>query len=184
MTENKENEEAHQRRKKYRNEDYNDESDMGEESTMMNKMEDSQKEINMIEFARRTEKPQRGGETKEVSRGERGIVERLRKETKLQKDFKKEATLILEVSELDNIMALEVIKAVDNKVVQGKLIRVRQRQNGEYEIMLENEEVSEELLNGLKIGGNICEIRKICATEVVVSFLNLPTHITDAIILD
>lgn len=76
-----------------------------------------------------------------------------------------------------NVTALKIIKMVEEQIGNGKLIGVRPRLNSEFELTLENKETCEELLtNGIYIEGHLCETRKLCVTEMVVSFLNLLTY--------
>ncbi|XDV21815.1 hypothetical protein PO909_026835 [Leuciscus waleckii] len=72
-----------------------------------------------------------------------------------------------------------IIKAVEEKVGIGKLIGLRRKANNEFEMTMESEMDSDLLLNGIMINGQECEIRKLCATERMVSFLSLPSYIED-----
>lgn len=47
----------------------------------------------------------------------------------------------------------------------GKLLALHVRRLGEYELTLENEEVSAEVLDGLRINGVYCDARALCTSE-------------------
>ncbi len=51
--------------------------------------------------------------------------------------------------------------------------------NNEFKMTMESEMDCDALLNGIMINGQECEIRKLCATERMVSFLSLPSYIED-----
>lgn len=75
------------------------------------------------------------------------------------------------------------IKAVEDTTGIGKLYGLRKTTEFEYELTLEKEEDCEQLLDGIQINGQCCEIRKLCATERMVSFLHLPNYINDEDVL-
>ncbi len=70
-----------------------------------------------------------------------------------------------------------IIKVVEDKFGIGKLIGLRRKNNNDFEMTMESEMDCDSLLNGIMINGQECEIRKLCATERMVSFLSLPSCI-------
>lgn len=83
------------------------------------------------------------------------------------------------VRDIENSTINNIIKAVEDKVGIGKLLGLRRKNNNEFELTMESEKECEILLNGLMINGEECEMKKLCATEKMVSFLNLPSYIQD-----
>lgn len=110
-------------------------------------------------------------------------MKRLKQQTKFQREYKKEATLIINLDTLQKVTAMDLIKAIEERIGFGKLIGLRQRPVNEYELTLENEELCEEMSEGIMINGHLCEVRRLCVTERMVSFLRLPTYISDEEIL-
>lgn len=72
-----------------------------------------------------------------------------------------------------------ILKAAEGKVGSGKLIRLRRKIINDFELTMETEMDCDALLNRVMINGQECEIRKLCATERMVSFLSLPNYIED-----
>ena len=107
------------------------------------------------------------------------MINKLSKQTRYQREYKKEATLTMTVKDIENITILMIIKAVEEKVGMGKLIGLRRKNNYDFEMTMESEMDCDLLLNGIMINGQECEIRKLCATERMVSFLSLPSYIED-----
>lgn len=98
--------------------------------------------------------------------------------------YLKEATITIDVAEVQNGGAEDIIKAIAEKVGEGKILAVRPKQHGLYEVTLEKEELCDELLNGLEIKGIKCETKKLQDREYVVSFMHLPVYLEDMDILD
>lgn len=98
--------------------------------------------------------------------------------------YSKEATVIVDLTELRDARAEDIIKAVNEKVGGGKILAVRPRHGKEYEITLTNTDVCEDLEDFLMIKGKLCEIRKLQTREYVVSFIHLPAYIADSDILE
>ncbi|XP_016365049.1 uncharacterized protein LOC107706004 [Sinocyclocheilus rhinocerous] len=107
-----------------------------------------------------------------------------RKNNEIQRKYSKEATVIVNVAEIKDGKAEDVIKAVINKVGPSKVLAVRPRINKEYEITLTDEEACEELMDGLMIKDVITEVRNLQTKECVVSIMHLPVYITDEEIRD
>ncbi|XP_062846136.1 uncharacterized protein LOC134304832 [Trichomycterus rosablanca] len=124
-------------------------------------------------------------ETREMHDGRKGYQKEKRSNTQKQRyEYKKEATIIVDVSNLQEVTATEIIKAINEEIGFGKLLAVRYRQNKEFEATLQTEEDCLKLLDGLMIKGRLCDIRRLCCSEMTVSFLNLPAYLEDKIILD
>ncbi len=83
------------------------------------------------------------------------------------------------VKDIEDTTIISIIKAVEDKFGIGKLIGLRRKNNNEFEMTMESEMDCDTLLNGIMINGQECEIRKLCATERMVSFLSLPSYIED-----
>lgn len=101
-----------------------------------------------------------------------------------QRVYLKEATITIDVAEVQNGGVEDIIKSIVEKVGEGKILAVRPKQHGLYEVTLEKEELCDELLNGLEIKGIKCETKKLQDREYVVSFMHLPVYLEDTAILD
>lgn len=117
-------------------------------------------------------------EQRRVSRGGSGRREEKNIQER-EKEYAKEATMIVNVAEVDGGKAEDVIVALIVKVGVTKVLAVRPRLNKEFEITLENESCCESLKDGLIIKGTQCEVRSLSTRECVVSFMHLPCYITD-----
>lgn len=96
-----------------------------------------------------------------------------------QKHYSKEATVIVNATEVRDRRVEDVIKAVIEKVGLSKVLAVRPRLNNEYEVTVTDEEACEVLKEGLTVKGIVCEVRNLQERECVVSFMHLPAYITD-----
>lgn len=100
-----------------------------------------------------------------------------------QRIYAKEATVIVNVDNVEGVKAEDLIKAVADMIGQGNILVMRPRNNNEYELILENEEMCEDLMEGLMIKGVQCNVRKLQNKEYVVSFMHLPGYLDDNEIL-
>lgn len=107
------------------------------------------------------------------------MLNKLKKQARYQREYKKEATLTMMVRDIENSIINNIIKVVEDKVGIGKLLGPRRKNNNEFELTMESDKKCEILINGLMINGEECEVKKLCATEKMVSFLNLPSYIHD-----
>lgn len=106
-------------------------------------------------------------------------MKRIKSQSKYQRDYKKEATLTMTVNDPEKITMMMIIKAVEEKTGIGKLYGLRKKSNFDYELTMENEPDCDKLMDGLLLEGQFCEIKKLCKTERMVSFLHLPNYIKD-----
>lgn len=126
-----------------------------------------------------------GKQTRDFNDGKREALQRnetmkrIKSQSKYQRDYKKEATLTMTVNDPDKITVMMIIKAVEEKTGIGKLYGLRKKSNFEYELTMENEMDCDKLMDGLMVDGQICEFKKLCKTERMVSFLHLPNYIKD-----
>lgn len=139
-----------------------DRSSGNEVDTMRGKEQDHEMENEQHRMQRR------GLET----RGDRQIHQQ-------QKEYAREATMIVNVAEVDGGKAEDVINALIAKVGVTKILAVRPRLNKEFEITLENVNICESLKEGITIKGTVCEVRSLHARECIVSFMHLPAYISD-----
>lgn len=116
--------------------------------------------------------------------GQRMDMNNERKNGRKEKMYLKEATLIVDLKDVVDGKAEDVIKAVTEKLGAGKLIAVRQRIDKEYELTLLTEQLCGELLDGLKIKDKDCELRALETREYIVSFMHLPAYIQDEQIIE
>ncbi|KAI2644455.1 hypothetical protein H4Q32_028425 [Labeo rohita] len=100
-----------------------------------------------------------------------------------QKDYLKEATVSVDISNV-NARAVDIIKAVTEKIGKGNILEVRPKQNKEYEVTLENVEDVDLLVDGLQIKEAMCEVKRLQNRDYVVSFMHLPVYIDDHDTLD
>lgn len=98
--------------------------------------------------------------------------------------YLKEATVIINVEDVQEVRAEDIIKAVIEKCGHGKILALRPRQGKEYELTMETEELCEQLTDKLMINGVNCEIKKLHNRDFVVSFMHLPVYLEDKEILE
>lgn len=98
-----------------------------------------------------------------------------------EKILDKTLNLNVELIGEDKIPMMELLNAV--KKVCGKVIGCRFKGQNKYEITMSNPKGKERLLDKLKIKQTKVMAREVGRNEMVVSFLNLPTYITDEEIL-
>ncbi|KAL0153054.1 hypothetical protein M9458_051653 [Cirrhinus mrigala] len=101
-----------------------------------------------------------------------------------KRKYLKEATVIVNVEEINEVRAMDIIKAVTEKYGNGKILALRPRQGKEYELTMENEEVCDDLADGLLVKGVNCEVKKLQNRDYVVSFIHLPAYLDDEMILN
>ncbi|KAI2646229.1 ATP-dependent RNA helicase glh-4 [Labeo rohita] len=101
-----------------------------------------------------------------------------------KRKYLKEATVIVNVEEINEVRAMDIIKAVTEKYGNGKILALRPRQGKEYELTMENKEVCHDLADGLLVKGVNCEVKKLQNRDYVVSFMHLPAYLDDEIILN
>ncbi|KAK9977299.1 hypothetical protein ABG768_019124 [Culter alburnus] len=101
-----------------------------------------------------------------------------------KRKYLKEATVIVNVDGVNDAKAVDIINAVTERIGGWKILAVRPRQGKEYELTLEKEEMCDELMDGLKIKGTDCEVKKLQNRDYVVSFMHLPVYLEDQDILD
>lgn len=102
----------------------------------------------------------------------------------LERKYLKEATLIVNVENVKDVRAEDVINAVTEQCGHGKILALRPRQGREYELTMEKEEECEKLLEGLKIKGTDCEVKNLHSRDYVVSFLHLPVYLENSKIIE
>ncbi|XP_026111556.1 uncharacterized protein LOC113088487 [Carassius auratus] len=101
-----------------------------------------------------------------------------------ERRYLKEATVIVNVENLSEVRAVDIIKAVTDKCGYGEILALRPRQGKEYELTMEKEETCDKLTEGLLINGVNCEIKKLQNRDYVVSFMHLPVYLADEEILN
>ncbi|KAL0147147.1 hypothetical protein M9458_057671 [Cirrhinus mrigala] len=101
-----------------------------------------------------------------------------------KRKYLKEATVIVNVEEINEVRAMDIIKAVTEKYGNGKILALRPRQGKEYELTMENKEVCDDLADGLLVKGVNCEVKKLQNRDYVVSFMHLPAYLDDEMILN
>ncbi len=129
-------------------------------------------------------KKSQGKQARDYTDGRREVgqrnetMKRIKSQSKYQRDYKKEATLTMTVNDPEKITMMMIIKAVEEKTGIGKLYGLRKKSNFDYELTMENETDCDKLMDGLLLDGQF-EIKKLCKTERMVSFLHLPNYIKD-----
>ncbi len=83
-----------------------------------------------------------------------------------------------------DVRAADIIKAVTERIGDGRILAVRPKQAREYEVTLEREEDTELLTDGLMINGINCEVKRLKNRDYVVSFMHLPVYLADEEILN
>ncbi len=84
------------------------------------------------------------------------MINRLKKQTRYQREYKKEATLTLNVKDIENTTIIMIIKAVEDKSEIGKIIGLRRKANNDFELTMQNALDCEDLLDGIMINGQKC----------------------------
>lgn len=82
------------------------------------------------------------------------------------------------------VRAWDVLKAVVAKIGAGRLLALRPRQIGTFELTLVDKSQVEVMLDGLLVNGIQCTVRSLNMSDVLVSFPHLPAYITDEDILE
>lgn len=100
------------------------------------------------------------------------------------KIYSREATVIVDLADLRDARAEDIIKAVNERIGEGKILAVRPRLGKEYEITLISKDECGNLDEGLTIKGKWCGIRQLQVRECVVSFIHLPVYIKDSEIVE
>ncbi|XP_016110940.1 uncharacterized protein [Sinocyclocheilus grahami] len=101
----------------------------------------------------------------------------------LQRKYLKEATVIVNVENVIEVRAEDIIKAVSKQCGHGQILALRPRQGTEYELTMEKEETCDKLTDGLIIKGVNCEVKNLQNRDYVVSFMHLPVYLDDNEIL-
>lgn len=118
---------------------------------------------------------------------ENGLDKRQREkdypEKRCKRTYTKEATVVIDLTEIQDGRAEDIIKALTDKMEVTSILAVRPKMMKEYEITFEKEEDIEKLADGLMIKGKLCEIKKLSNKEFVVSFMHLPAYLEDNEIL-
>lgn len=94
-----------------------------------------------------------------------------------RRNYEKRLTVLVEIQGEDRITMMELLKKVRDEC--GVVIGCRYKTPREYEITMEEEKGKEKILDGLKIKESRIMAKEINSTEMVVSFLGLPTYIQD-----
>ncbi len=101
-----------------------------------------------------------------------------------KRKYAKEATVTVDMGEVNDGKAEDLIKAIAGKVGVSMILAVRPKQNRLYEVTLTNEETCDDLMDGLEIKGVKCDVKKLQEREYVVSFMHLPAYLEDRNIMD
>lgn len=122
-------------------------------------------------------------ENMEKERGldKRNVREKEDEGEQRRRNYEKWLTVLVEIEGEDRITMMEVLKKVREDC--GVVIGCRYKTPREYELTMEEERGKEKVLDGLKIKKSRIMAKEISSTEMVVSFLGLPTYIQDEEIL-
>ncbi len=85
-----------------------------------------------------------------------------------KRKYAKEATVTVDMGEVNDGKAEDLIKAIAGKVGVCMILAVRPKQNRLYEVTLTNEETCDDLMDGLEIKGVKCDVKKLQEREYVV----------------
>lgn len=114
---------------------------------------------------------------------ETGLEKRQREkdgpEKRYKRSYTKEATVVVDLAEVQDGKAEDIIQTLKDKMDVTSILAVRPKIMKEYEITFEKEEDIEKLDEGLMIKGKMCEIKKLNNKEFVVSFMHLPAYLDD-----
>lgn len=108
----------------------------------------------------------------------------MNKEVRKERIYLKEATVTVDLGNVKDARAADIIKAVIELIGDGRILAVRPKQAREYEVTLEHEEDTERLTDGLNINGINCEVKRLQNRDYVVSFMHLPVYLADEQILN
>lgn len=118
---------------------------------------------------------------------ENGLDQRQREkdypERRMKRIYTKEATVVIDLTEVQDGRAEDIIEALKDKIEVTSILAVRPKMMKQYEITLEKEEDIEKLEEGLMIKGKTCEIKKLNNKDFAVSFMHLPAYLEDDDIL-
>ncbi len=92
--------------------------------------------------------------------------------------------MTVDLENVKDARAADIIKAVTERIGDGRILAVRPKQAREYEVTLEREEDTKLLTDGLMINGINCEVKRLQNRDYVVSFMHLPVYLADEEILN
>ncbi|KAL1268828.1 hypothetical protein QQF64_034191 [Cirrhinus molitorella] len=104
-------------------------------------------------------------------------MEKTKKYVKSRK-YLKEATVIVNVENVIEVRAEDIIKAVTEQCGHGKILVLRPRRGKEYGLTMEKE-MCHTVIDGLRIKGVDCEVKNLQNRDYVVSFMHLPIYWDD-----
>lgn len=138
--------------------------------------------VNDAEMADETRKGNENGpdQRRRAEKGKDGET----KKNEQGRKYLKEATMVINVDGENEIKAMDIIDAVNERIGGGNIIAVRPRQGKEYELTLETEEMCDKLMDGITIKGTDYELKKLQNRDYVVSFMHLPVYLEDKEILN
>ncbi|KAI2647912.1 50S ribosomal protein L20 [Labeo rohita] len=87
-------------------------------------------------------------------------------EKSVEQKYLKEATVIVNVENVIEVRAEDIIKAVTEQCGHGKILALRPRQGKEYKLTMENEETCDKLIDGLRIKGVDFKRRRYPGTDI------------------
>lgn len=109
---------------------------------------------------------------------DKGAVWRMGDENAVtNRSYEKELTVLVEIVGNERITMMELLRKVKEEC--GEVIGCRYKNPREYELTMYEEKGKKKILDGIKIRSGSILAKEINNSETVVSFLNLPTYITD-----
>ncbi|TKS65241.1 hypothetical protein D9C73_028576 [Collichthys lucidus] len=95
--------------------------------------------------------------------------------------YGKDLTVEVEVEGSAEVSMMDILRGVAEQC--GVVTGCRVRREKTYEITMDEEAGKRKLLDGLRIKGALVQAREINNLDMVVSFINLPVYVEDAVIL-
>lgn len=94
-----------------------------------------------------------------------------------RRSYEKKLTVMVEIIGNERITMMELLRKVKEEC--GEVIGCRYKNPSEYELTMHEEKGKKKILDGLKIRNGSILAKEINNIKTMVSFLNLPTYITD-----
>ncbi|KAK6165031.1 hypothetical protein SNE40_023713 [Patella caerulea] len=97
----------------------------------------------------------------------------------MARKYSKECTVKVNVTDLKNISIEDVIVAVENCIGEGLCLAAVPRYPNIVEVTVNSVENAQNLCDGINIDGQHFDVELMYSPYIIVSFLNIPSHIED-----
>lgn len=106
------------------------------------------------------------------------------KQDKDRVEYKREWTVLIESADIVQLNVITLIKEIELVVGHGVLLALTPKQNRQFEATLNSETACEKIEDGLMYEAQRVGIKRLHKSEVLFSFLHLPSDVKNREILD